>query len=414
MIMKKLFLLAILSMIIADGLYAQKVGVNITSPAWPLHVREASGTTLTSSQPVFLSEYGGTNTADVIAVKGYSRPGDYYGVGGSFEGGWIGLEGKVVPVGSSYYTGVSGSVTGGSGINYGLYGSASGSGTNWAGYFASGNVYVNNKLGIGQLSPQWPIDISSSQAVVNMVSTSSVFGSVMELKNTAASPVFLGAINFNNAANTYPGQIGYASNHIMNFRTNGQERMTIDQYGNVNIGAPTLIGTRLNVDGGLGKFNAGIAVYDYTGGANNTAVYAAAGGATNTNWAGYFYQGNVYVADDVRIGTTSGATGYKVSVAGKVMCEELKVQLQANWPDYVFAREYELKPLHEVENEIRRTGHLPGVPSAGEIQSNGLEVGEMQRIMMEKIEELTLYMIDLQKENTAIKEELARLKEKAQ
>jgi len=55
----------------------------------------------------------------------------------------------------------------------------------------------------------------------------------------------------------------------------------------------------------------------------------------------------------LRIGTEVGATGYKVTVKGKVMCEELKVQLQANWPDYVFAKGYELITLSELEKSIR-------------------------------------------------------------
>lgn len=408
--MHKSFLLFLPLLAIAPSVIAQNIGVNMTSPSWPLHVRQPSGVNLSASQPVFLSEYTGTNLADVIGVRGFSKPQDYYGVGGSFEGGWIGLQGIVTPTGSSSYTGVSGAVNGGSGTNYAIYGSASGAGTNWAGYFSNGNVYVNQNLGIGQLAPAWPLDISDEQAVVHMVTTTSTFGSVMELKNIAGSPTFLGAINFNNSANTYPGQIGYSADHAMNFRTNGQERMVIDQYGNLNLGAPTLIGTRLNVDGGIGKFNAGIAVYDYTGGSNNTALYASAGGASTTNWAGYFNDGNVYIADDIRIGTTTGATGYRVSVAGKIICEELKVQLQANWPDYVFSAEHPLIPLSELEKEIQRTGHLPGVPGADKLQAEGVELGEMQRIMMEKIEELTLYLIALHKENDAIKGELAALR----
>lgn len=103
---------------------------------------------------------------------------------------------------------------------------------------------------------------------------------------------------------------------------------------------------------------------------------------------------------------------FRLSVAGKVMCEELKVQLQNNWPDYVFAADYKLKPLEEVEQHIQAEKHLPGIPAAAEVEKDGLEVGDMQRKMMEKIEELTLYVIDLNKENKALKQRVEQLENK--
>ena len=115
---------------------------------------------------------------------------------------------------------------------------------------------------------------------------------------------------------------------------------------------------------------------------------------------------------DVLIGTTNETLGdgYRLRVKGKIISEEIKVQLQALWPDYVFHENYRLKPLHEVEAYIQEHKHLPDIPAAAEIQQSGLEVGEMQRKMMEKIEELTLYMIELKKENEDMKKELAALK----
>lgn len=99
-------------------------------------------------------------------------------------------------------------------------------------------------------------------------------------------------------------------------------------------------------------------------------------------------------------------SGLLINDWGKAICEELKVQLQANWPDYVFAKEYKLQPLEKLEQEIKDLGHLPGMPAAAEVEANGVEVGEMQRMMMEKIEELTLYVIELQKENLEIRKQL--------
>lgn len=105
----------------------------------------------------------------------------------------------------------------------------------------------------------------------------------------------------------------------------------------------------------------------------------------------------------------SAKPGYKLSVDGKVVVEELFVQLSP-WPDYVFTDDYKLRPLVEVEAFINEHNHLPGVPDAQTIESQGLPVGEMQKVLMEKIEELTLYVIDLQKQNQHLQEQLDCLK----
>jgi len=110
--------------------------------------------------------------------------------------------------------------------------------------------------------------------------------------------------------------------------------------------------------------------------------------------------------NQVQIGTNSALpAGFKLGVGGKIICEELKVKLQSSgWPDYVFAEDYKLASLKEVEKFIQQNRHLPNIPTASEIEKNGLEVGDMQKRMMEKLEELTLYIIQQQKEIEALKE----------
>ncbi len=105
------------------------------------------------------------------------------------------------------------------------------------------------------------------------------------------------------------------------------------------------------------------------------------------------------------IGTSvTPPSGYKLGVGGKVICEELKVKLQAGgWPDYVFADDYKLPLLTEVEKFIQANKHLPNIPAASEVEKEGLEIGDMQKRMMEKLEELTLYIIQQQKEIEALK-----------
>lgn len=102
------------------------------------------------------------------------------------------------------------------------------------------------------------------------------------------------------------------------------------------------------------------------------------------------------------------ATGYRLSVEGKIICTELRVNLVADWPDYVFKKDYPLMPLDRLGVFIEKNGHLPNVPPAAEIERSGLEVGEMQRLMMEKIEELSLYILKQQEQIDALKEQIEK------
>ncbi|WP_214228803.1 tail fiber protein [Pedobacter sp. B4-66] len=99
---------------------------------------------------------------------------------------------------------------------------------------------------------------------------------------------------------------------------------------------------------------------------------------------------------DVGIGTTT--PNAKLAVNGKIRAQEIKVET-ANWPDYVFAKGYQLPSLQETEQYIRDKGHLPGIPSAEEVKANGVDLGEMNAKLLKKIEELTLHLIELEKKN---------------
>jgi hypothetical protein len=108
---------------------------------------------------------------------------------------------------------------------------------------------------------------------------------------------------------------------------------------------------------------------------------------------------------DGRVGilTTTPATGYALSVNGRIICEELRVQLSGSWPDYVFADNYNLPSISQLEKYIQQNKHLPGIPQATLLEKEGIAIGDMQKRMMEKIEELTLYIIQQQKEIDALK-----------
>lgn len=91
-----------------------------------------------------------------------------------------------------------------------------------------------------------------------------------------------------------------------------------------------------------------------------------------------------------------------ISANGKITTKEVEVTLDA-FPDYVFDEDYELRSLSEVEEFIKENKHLPGIPAAKEVLENGLSLGDMNVKLMEKVEELTLYIIQLQKEVDALK-----------
>lgn len=117
---------------------------------------------------------------------------------------------------------------------------------------------------------------------------------------------------------------------------------------------------------------------------------------------------NAYFMGNVGIGTTS--PGEKLTVKGKIHTEEVLVNLAIPVPDYVFENDYQLKPLHEVENYIKENKHLPEIPSAKEIEKNGLKLAEMNMSLLKKIEEMTLYMIEMKKENDKQAQEIENLK----
>ncbi len=118
------------------------------------------------------------------------------------------------------------------------------------------------------------------------------------------------------------------------------------------------------------------------------------------------------INSDGRVNIGAGntpATGYLLSVDGKAICEEMRVQTSAAWPDYVFSEDYPLLPLEELEKSIKANNHLPNIPAAADVEKNGFDVGDMNRRLLEKVEELTLYMIELKKENTRLTHRMTTL-----
>ena len=118
---------------------------------------------------------------------------------------------------------------------------------------------------------------------------------------------------------------------------------------------------------------------------------------------GNFHKDYLTFFAQVGIGTTNyfdGAESYALSVAGKVRAESVKVY--TDWADYVFEEDYVLPTLNDVENYINLNGHLKDIPSAENVEDNGIELGEMNKLLLQKIEELTLYTIEQEKRLKAL------------
>jgi len=111
----------------------------------------------------------------------------------------------------------------------------------------------------------------------------------------------------------------------------------------------------------------------------------------------------VYNNLNARIGNYSATPPtHRFEVDGTIRATEIRVEAQT--ADFVFEDDYELRPLEEVESFINDNGHLPDIPSAAEMEKDGVGLAEMNKLLLQKIEELTLYVIELKKEIKEIKE----------
>jgi hypothetical protein len=281
-------------------------------------------------------------------------------------------------------------------------------------------LHVRGEGGIDEIAINSGVGIGSESAAIQFYSTFLSGGGANEKKGFLLLDDVDLKIGTNSGNNTGKFII----------RNNGADRVFVDDNGNVGIGvsSPTF---KLSVAGNASITNPNQNALSLTGGltvikSGEAIKIDGISPAINFYEAGNFKSFISHSASGLYLGVNNGnirldvtnghvaigtvnltgvnADAYKLAVAGKVICEEVRVKLASSgWPDYVFSNNYKLPSLAEVETFIDQHKHLPNVPSAAEVEKDGIAVGDMQKRMMEKIEELTLYVIELQKQVDQLK-----------
>ncbi len=202
-------------------------------------------------------------------------------------------------------------------------------------------------------------------------------------------------------------------------------------YGYLNLGGTTILrgnGLNSHFDGrvGIGLTNPSSPLEIFSSDADKGLIIGTNGKNTKISMFvasgdyGYLNLGgttifrgnglNSHLDGKLGIGTTSFGS-HKLAVEGSIGAREIKVEA-TGWSDFVFEKDYELRTLEQVEEHINENGHLPEIPSEAEVTENGVNLGEMNAKLLQKIEELTLYLIEQNKQLDKANQNIAELQEK--
>jgi hypothetical protein len=269
-----------------------------------------------------------------------------------------------------------------------------------------------------------PIINENVLSINNNILTSNVNGVVSSVTlPTPATPKnawnLVGNTNVTDNTNNILGITNTNINPLRIF-TNGNQRMTILDNGNVGIGTTTPA-QRLHLNDGVMRIQneglklefqnnaAGSVNYNFVHNSDRLFIQNNNIERFTINNGGFIGVGVVPPTNGVfdntipvDLGTNSNA--YRLFVADGIRTRKIRVDLRG-WSDYVFAKDYKLQTLDEVEKFIKQNGHLPNIPSEKEVLEKGIDLGEMNNKLLEKIEELTLHTIEINKRNEALEQE---------
>ncbi|MES2679557.1 MAG: hypothetical protein V4635_06710 [Bacteroidota bacterium] len=223
-------------------------------------------------------------------------------------------------------------------------------------------------VGVDNTAPTAALDISDNSNLSNQIEHMKIFG---DMNGTIEST---SSFNLNYASNGgfYVNQgTGAFANKFSIY--NGIANMSTD----LKVSGKTNVGSQTNAPNSA-KLNLNL---------NSTNTGASADNALD-----------VYDQSSQKV-------NFRVKASGYTYAKEINVQL-TTFPDYVFSKDYELESLESLEKYIKQNKHLPNVPTAADVEKNGANLGELSRIQMEKIEELTLYVIELKKEIDDLKKQM--------
>lgn len=261
-------------------------------------------------------------------------------------------------------------------------------------------------------------------AAVDTTRTSVFLGSQSGQNSVGVDNVFAGTdsgLSANGISNSYFGhRAGEISNGNNNVFLGSRTGLVSNGSNNVFIGS----GSGRSVTSGNGNVFIGGGT-NFTGSSSNQLIIHNSSSPTplingnflsdelkfNANKVGIGYEGTMGEEGfgDFPDNTLVNYDDYRLFVRGGVLAEEVRIRTQANWADYVFENDYKLMPLNEVEQYITENGHLPNMPSAEQVKEEGLEISNIVTLQQEKIEELTLHLIEQEKEMKELKAQVRKL-----
>jgi len=223
----------------------------------------------------------------------------------------------------------------------------------------------------------------------------------------------INATNYNNITQTGDAGIIWSDNSTFNSTSgfviapnaNATSGIRIAANGNLGLGVSNPQ-AKLVVNGNSELFGSANKIYGQNDAVN---YYIGHYAVTGSDGLDIHWFGGIRLFDGTNSGLqiTNGAVGintinpgttYKLAVEGKVGAREFVATNVSPWPDYVFAGNYKLMPVTELESYIKTNLHLPGIPDAGQVKKEGVSLGEMNAALLEKIEETILYVIEQQKQ----------------